>query len=85
MQFAREIMQLFSVGLYQMSMDGSAIIDDTTGFPMETYNIYGTLVYLDSALVVWFVYFTRLISLFLSCIYMLKQTSCRMQGLGPDL
>lgn len=36
--YAREIMQLFSIGLYQLNMDGSQVLDDD-GIPIETYTI----------------------------------------------
>lgn len=35
--FAREIMQLFSIGLYELNADGSLRLD-ATGNPIETYN-----------------------------------------------
>ena len=35
--FAREVMQLFTLGLYQLNIDGSKILDDATGKPMPTY------------------------------------------------
>jgi uncharacterized protein (DUF1800 family) len=35
--FAREVMQLFSIGLWQLNPDGSRILD-TNGFPIATYN-----------------------------------------------
>ena len=38
--FAREIMQLFSVGLNSLNMDGTEIIEPN-GFPKETYTIEG--------------------------------------------
>ena len=34
--FARELMQLFSIGLYQLNMDGSLVLN-MTGNPIETY------------------------------------------------
>ena len=34
--FARELMQLFSIGLYQLNMDGTLVLD-ITGNPIETY------------------------------------------------
>lgn len=38
-------MQLFSVGLNSVNMDGTEILDEN-GFPKETYTIEGTLVHL---------------------------------------
>lgn len=35
--YAREIMQLFSVGLWQLEDDGTQIVDSATGQPYETY------------------------------------------------
>ena len=35
--FAREIMQLFSIGLYQLNDDGTKKIDEVTGQPIPTY------------------------------------------------
>lgn len=35
---AREIMQLFSIGLYKLNMDGSLVLDEN-GDPIETYTI----------------------------------------------
>lgn len=35
--YAREIMQLFSVGLYDLNLDGSLTLD-SSGFPIATYN-----------------------------------------------
>ena len=35
--YAREIMQLFSIGIFELHDDGSPIIDPTTGEPFETY------------------------------------------------
>ena len=37
--FAREIMQLFSIGLYELNPDGSQKVDND-GNPIPTYNIY---------------------------------------------
>ncbi len=37
--FAREIMQLFSIGLYELNSDGSQKLDNE-GNPIPTYNIY---------------------------------------------
>jgi uncharacterized protein (DUF1800 family) len=34
--FARELMQLFSIGLYRLNLDGSLTLD-AAGFPIETY------------------------------------------------
>jgi uncharacterized protein (DUF1800 family) len=34
--FARELMQLFSIGLYRLNLDGSMTLD-AAGFPIETY------------------------------------------------
>jgi len=36
--YAREIMQLFSVGLFELNMDGSLVLDSQTGKPIPTYN-----------------------------------------------
>jgi uncharacterized protein (DUF1800 family) len=36
--FAREVMQLFTVGLQLLNQDGSPIIDQTTGLPVQTYS-----------------------------------------------
>jgi len=38
--FAREVMQLFSIGLYKLNMDGSLQLDPLTGKPTETYTPY---------------------------------------------
>lgn len=35
--FAREIMQLFSIGLYKLNLDGSIYLDPVTRKPVETY------------------------------------------------
>jgi len=35
--FAREIMQLFSIGFYLLNTDGSQILDPATGAPLRTY------------------------------------------------
>ena len=35
--YARELMQLFSIGLYQIEMDGSRKTDPSTGAPLNTY------------------------------------------------
>eukprot|EP00984_Skeletonema_dohrnii_P004238 scaffold1495_cov202-Skeletonema_dohrnii-CCMP3373.AAC.3 len=35
--YAREIMQLFTIGLYVLNEDGTQVIDSTTGKPKETY------------------------------------------------
>ena len=35
--YAREIMQLFSIGLYKLNQDGTKVIDEETGKPAETY------------------------------------------------
>lgn len=35
--YAREIMQLFSIGLYELNLDGSLTLD-SSGFPIATYN-----------------------------------------------
>ena len=35
--YAREIMQLFTIGLYELNLDGS-IIEDDDGVPVETYD-----------------------------------------------
>jgi uncharacterized protein (DUF1800 family) len=35
--YAREVMQLFSIGLYQLNPDGTQVLDGTTGLPIETY------------------------------------------------
>ncbi|KAL7541680.1 LOW QUALITY PROTEIN: hypothetical protein ACHAXR_011131 [Thalassiosira sp. AJA248-18] len=42
--FAREIMQLFSVGLKSVNMDGTEIMDEN-GFPKETYTIEDIMSY----------------------------------------
>ena len=34
--FAREIMQLFTIGLYKLNMDGTVAVDDK-GNPVQTY------------------------------------------------
>jgi uncharacterized protein (DUF1800 family) len=36
--FAREIMQLFTIGLYELSLDGVTKIDSVTGKPIPTYD-----------------------------------------------
>ena len=36
--FAREIMQLFSIGLYQLNDDGTSKYDPVTGDPFQTYS-----------------------------------------------
>ncbi|KAL7541734.1 hypothetical protein ACHAXR_011178 [Thalassiosira sp. AJA248-18] len=38
--FAREIMQLFSIGLYMLNQDGSKVFDETTGQPVPAYSNY---------------------------------------------
>ncbi|MCC6196383.1 MAG: DUF1800 family protein [Burkholderiales bacterium] len=35
--YAREIMQLFSVGLHELNLDGTPIMDPQTGMPVPTY------------------------------------------------
>jgi uncharacterized protein (DUF1800 family) len=35
--YAREIMQLFSIGLYQLNMDGTPVLD-AQGQPIQTYD-----------------------------------------------
>jgi cullin-associated NEDD8-dissociated protein 1 len=35
--YARELMQLFSIGLYRLEMDGSRKTDPSTGAPLDTY------------------------------------------------
>ncbi|WP_319552530.1 DUF1800 domain-containing protein [Vibrio sp.] len=35
--FARELMQLFTIGLYQLNLDGSAVVDNNTGKLVPTY------------------------------------------------
>jgi len=35
--FAREVMQLFSIGVHQLNMDGTLKIDPATGLPIPTY------------------------------------------------
>ena len=35
--YSREIMQLFSIGLYMLNQDGTKVIDDATGQPIPTY------------------------------------------------
>ena len=37
--FAREIMQLFTIGPHELSINGEVVIDPTTGKPVETYDI----------------------------------------------
>jgi uncharacterized protein (DUF1800 family) len=36
--YAREVMQLFSIGLWQLNQDGSQVIDPMTQQPIPTYN-----------------------------------------------
>ncbi|WP_045492599.1 DUF1800 domain-containing protein [Vibrio hyugaensis] len=36
--FARELMQLFTIGLYQLNLDGSVKFDQETGQPLATYS-----------------------------------------------
>ena len=36
--FAREVMQLFTVGLQLLNQDGSPILDEATGLPRQTYS-----------------------------------------------
>jgi len=36
--YAREIMQLFTIGLYQLNDDGTPVLDPLTGKPFETYD-----------------------------------------------
>lgn len=36
--YAREVMQLFTIGLYQLNQDGSRINDAETGLPLATYS-----------------------------------------------
>lgn len=36
--FAREVMQLFTVGLQLLNQDGSSIIDEATNLPVQTYS-----------------------------------------------
>jgi len=36
--YAREVMQLFTIGLYQLNQDGSNITNPATGIPLATYN-----------------------------------------------
>ena len=36
--YAREVMQLMSIGLYQLNLDGTKKIDQVTGKPIETYS-----------------------------------------------
>ncbi len=36
--YAREVMQLFTIGLYQLNQDGSRVVDPATGQPLATYN-----------------------------------------------
>ena len=43
-QFAREIMQLFSIGLYELNMDGTKILDEN-GLAKETYDIEDIMSY----------------------------------------
>jgi uncharacterized protein (DUF1800 family) len=35
--FARELMQLFTLGLYKLNMDGSTVVDNNTGRPIPSY------------------------------------------------
>jgi uncharacterized protein (DUF1800 family) len=35
--YAREVMQLFSIGLYQLNPDGTLVLDGGSGQPIETY------------------------------------------------
>ena len=37
-QFAREIMQLFSIGLYKLNPDGSRVLSEN-GYPLEAYTM----------------------------------------------
>jgi uncharacterized protein (DUF1800 family) len=37
--YAREIMQLFTIGLYQLNQDGTVKTDPSDGMPIETYGI----------------------------------------------
>ena len=34
--FAREVMQLFTVGLQLLNQDGSPVLDESTGLPIQT-------------------------------------------------
>lgn len=36
--FAREIMQLFTIGLVKLNLDGSVQMNETTGEPIPTYS-----------------------------------------------
>ena len=36
--YAREVMQLFTIGLYQLNDDGTQKLDSTTGLPIPTYS-----------------------------------------------
>ncbi len=36
--YAREVMQLFTIGLNQLQPDGTLVLDATTGLPIATYN-----------------------------------------------
>ena len=36
--YARELLQLFTIGLYQLNLDGSHRLDPATGQPMPTYD-----------------------------------------------
>jgi len=36
--YARELMQLFTIGLWRLNQDGSLMLDPATGQPMPTYN-----------------------------------------------
>ncbi|MDF5446866.1 DUF1800 family protein, partial [Vibrio parahaemolyticus] len=36
--FARELMQLFTIGLYELNLDGSKKLNHATGKPIPTYN-----------------------------------------------
>jgi uncharacterized protein (DUF1800 family) len=37
--YAREIMQLFTIGLYELNPDGTVKLDPADGLPMETYGV----------------------------------------------
>ncbi|MCX7229710.1 MAG: DUF1800 domain-containing protein [Burkholderiales bacterium] len=37
--YAREIMQLFTIGLYQLNQDGTVKVDPSDGQPIETYGV----------------------------------------------
>ena len=40
--YARELMQLFSIGLFELNIDGTAKVDATTKKPQNTYDAYNS-------------------------------------------